>query len=312
MRILISGAGGFLGSKFVEKLDKPENSIMAVDNMQSPYAIRPPMTYGQFFREDIREYIRYRIWKPFDVMYHFAAPVGGREKIEGDPMFNAESINIDNAVIRWAAQGNVKLLVYPSSSAVYPVGLQTKYVSQRLAEHDFKPWDATWMQPDEMYGFTKMVGEITAFRASQVSDLKVYAIRPFSGYGEGQSLEYPFPSLMQRIARGDDPVDVWGDGSQVRDFIHVDDIVDHVVNHAPDFNGFNYAMENLGSGEGTSFNELIQRAAKIAGYQPIIRAHTDKPVGVHYRVSQDRIPQNVSLDEGIARMLSYERKRLHG
>jgi nucleoside-diphosphate-sugar epimerase len=312
MKILISGAAGFLGRKFAQHYDNADNVVIAVDNMQSPHAKEPSLSYGWFYREDIRDFVKYQAYGRLDLFLHFAAPVGGRDKIENDPLFNADSLSIDSTVFRWAID-NVDKMVYPSSSAVYPVWLQGKYDDEwELKQDDFRVEEDTWGVPDAMYGFTKMAGEVLAYHAARYG-LDTLVIRPFSGYGEGQSQEYPFPSLMRRIVNREDPVVIWGDGTQVRDFIHVDDLVNFVTNEIK--KGWTgYRPVNIGSGVGTSFNELVEMATKIEGYDPEIKNLLDKPVGVHYRVSDDSVEQTVSLSQGIKRMLDYERtlRETHG
>jgi UDP-glucose 4-epimerase len=317
MKILISGAAGFLGRKFVEFYDNPENEILAIDNFQSPYAKEPELHNGWFYKEDIRSTIRFlepkRKKKRFDLFIHLAAPVGGREKIDGDPLFNAESLAIDSDVFRWAPK-NVETLVYPSSSAVYPISLQNGTHTAQLKELYVNPAFLDWEQPDQMYGMTKFVGEFLAQKA-EAYGLRTICIRPFSGYGAGQSQEYPFPSLMRRIVLREEPFIIWGDGTQERDFIHVDDIVRLTSLVVGNSKIQGYFPINLGTGVPTSFNFLAQLAFGIEGWFPKDIQHlTDKPVGVHFRVSDTQnmkhhgLVPTVTLGEGIKEVLEYERR----
>jgi UDP-glucose 4-epimerase len=318
MKILISGAAGFLGRNFAKFYDTEDNMIDAVDNMQNPHSVMPELKYGWTYHDDIRNFIGYFSTsrdKVYDLFFHFAAPVGGREKIQNDPLYNAESLAIDSDVFRWAI-GRVDKMVYPSSAAVYPVDLQTDYPKFKMLESYFRPWASTWNDPDMMYGFTKLVGEYVGWNAS-MKGLKVKVIRPFSGYGEGQSQEYPFPSLMRRIVSREDPITIWGDGNQVRDFIHVDDVVKMTDKFINTHNDLGYDMINLSSGVGTSFNELVDMALDIEGWQPSsIKYYSDKPVGVMHRVGDTALQETrgltpiVTLEDGIRRMLYYERKQV--
>jgi hypothetical protein len=88
-----------------------------------------------------------------------------------------------------AAKAKPKVIVYPSSSAVYGAWRQNMAsMDIPLTEDMFDPAHSMWDQPDEMYGFTKMVGEVLAYKAAQYG-VNTLCIRPFSGYGEDQSLE---------------------------------------------------------------------------------------------------------------------------
>jgi GDP-L-fucose synthase len=245
---------------------------------------------------------------PFDFAYHFAAPVGGRLKIELDPLFNADSLRLDSEFFRWAI-GKVGVAVYPSSSAVYGIHFQTGQ-GQVLEEPMFHPSDLTWPAPDEMYGFSKLVGERLAFTTERYG-LNTLCIRPFSGYGEGQSLEYPVPSIAQRVVRREDPLTIWGSGLQSRDFVHVDDLVQATMARV-DAGVSGYQSMNIASGTPTTFNEVARVLAGIEGYEPAIVNDASKPEGVHSRygstAQMSRYWQPViGLQQGLERVLEYSR-----
>jgi nucleoside-diphosphate-sugar epimerase len=240
----------------------------------------------------------------FDIAYHFAAPVGGREKIEGDPLFNADSLRLDSMFFRWAV-GRVGIVVYPSSSAVYPAALQDGWGTM-LSEDMVHPGNAQWGAPDEMYGFTKFAGEMLAWKAA-IYGVNTLCIRPFSGYGEGQSMEYPVPSILARAKAREHPLTVWGTGLQQRDFIHVSDIVGATVSRL-DAGVHGYQSMNISSGIGTTFNSIATRAMALVGYSGAIRNDTGKPSGVSTRRGDPSrmlryYSPDVSLNDGLARVL---------
>jgi nucleoside-diphosphate-sugar epimerase len=161
--------------------------------------------------------------------------------------------------------------------------------------------------PDASYGAVKLMGEQMA-RWAEGEGLRVHVFRPFSGYSpDSQSLDYPFPSFIDRARRRADPFDVWGTGDQVRDFIHVDDLVVAALAAVDqDYRG----PLNLCSGEGVSFNQLATMVCNQVGYTPQIRHHVDAPTGVLYRVGDPTemlkvyTPQ-VTLEQGIKRALAH-------
>lgn len=274
MRVLITGAAGFLGRKFLEHHKTQNDQVFAVDDFSNaqPLPGFPVMQAdaGVFLHDfDVR----------VDLAYHFAAPVGGRLKIEGDPLFNADSLRLDSEFFRWAVKF-ATTAVYPSSSAVYGVDLQTGSGSA-LAEGMFDPADTKWLAPDEMYGFTKMAGEVLAYKAASYG-LNTLCIRPFSGYGGTQSLQYPIPSICLRALRGEDPLVVWGSGTQARDFVHVDDLVG-ATEAALKKGVFGYETLNIGSGVPTSFVAIARMASEIMNYGPVIDTDGSKPQGVQTR-----------------------------
>jgi len=161
-----------------------------------------------------------------------------------------------------------------------------------------------------MYGFTKLAGERLARSAAKYG-LNTLVVRPFSGYGEGQSFEYPVPSIARRALHREDPIEVWGNGNQTRDFIHVKDLIGATMARleAP-VDG--YETMNIGNGFGISFNDVAKTCARIVGYEPQIKNLLDKPVGVQHRFADtSRMwryyhPQ-VRIEEGLERVVNFIR-----
>jgi GDP-L-fucose synthase len=161
-RVLITGAAGFLGSHFVRYHLAQGDEIVGVDDLSG---IGAEWTEGEYVRreQDAFHYLE-RCSEEFDLAYHFAAPVGGRVRIEGDPLYNARSLALDAAFFRWAID-RTSTAVYPSSSAVYGTYLQ-RGEGMALPEKALDLRRDQWGRPDEMYGFTKMAGEVLARAAA--------------------------------------------------------------------------------------------------------------------------------------------------
>lgn len=304
MRVLVTGAAGFLGREFASRHLEDGDAVVGVDDMSNPYSYWALPATSRL-ELDLAEYLAGEV-APFDLAYHFAAPVGGRVKIEGDPLFNADSLRLDSAFFRWAVT-HVGTAVYPSSSAVYGVSLQ-EGSGRQLQEGMFHPANPNWFAPDEMYGFTKLAGEVLAWKSAAYG-LNTLCIRPFSGYGEGQSSEYPVPSILERARRREDPLVVWGTGEQKRDFIHVSDLVGATIARLrAGVDG--YQSMNIGSGFAVSFNDIARAAAKLVGYEPTIQNDEGKPQGVDSRFCDPSRMQmvyqpTVSLSDGLGRVLRY-------
>ena len=306
MRVLVTGGAGFLGRHFAMHHATAGDKVLVVDDFSSPYADWPEHANIDTAMTDAAQ-IATLPTVP-DLVYHFAAPVGGREKIEGDPLFNADSLRLDAALFRWAVKHPQATIVYPSSSAVYGAWRQSHLIeSGPLSEDLFHPTYAKWDAPDEMYGFTKMTGEVLAHKAAQYG-VNTLCIRPFSGYGEDQSLEYPVPSIIARVKARENPIVVWGNGEQARDFIHVDDVVAATVARL-DAGIEGYQSMNIGWGIPTSFNTLAMLAADLSGHYARITHLLDKPVGVGTRYCDPHemlqyYSPRIDLTEGIKRMLA--------
>lgn len=279
----------------------------------------------RFIKEDARSFFhaqalgRHPLKLPrFGYAFHLASIVGGRELIEGDPMLVATDLAIDSAFFLWLTRStqNAERVLYASSSAAYPIYLQGENGAIALKEQhiDFGP---ELGMPDLTYGWSKLTGEYLARLAHQKYGIRVASVRPFSGYGEDQDLTYPTPSIALRVARGDDPVEVWGSGEQSRDFVHIDDCVDaffHILDRIKDGSGI-----NIGTGTSTSFNNLIRIMLAQEGRTAAIKPLAGKPVGVSHRYADtfhlfETIcwQPRIGIDEGMRRMLAAARQRLAG
>jgi nucleoside-diphosphate-sugar epimerase len=249
---------------------------------------------------DCRDYFKQSNDK-FDLVIHLAAIVGGRQTIDNNPLSVATDLSIDSEMCQWALRTKPTRIVYFSSSAAYPTKLQTK--KYQLKESDIDLNDVS--NPDMTYGWAKLTGEFL-LQFLKTEGIKTNIFRPFSGYGTDQDLDYPFPSYIKRANDLADPFDIWGDGNQVRDFIHIQDIVDAVdtaIREDIDF------PVNLGSGIATSFNELFSMVTSLQGYSANPNHIQSAPVGVQYRVCDPYkmlsfYTPKISLEEGIIRALS--------
>ena len=318
---LITGGCGFVGRHFARRLLDDGWRVTVVDDLSTGIAPRNWAFQSNFSvnlsfeLSDVRTWMKVSQASEWDLVIHCAAIVGGRAKIEGDPLGVATDLAIDADFFNWVVKtkglANPKV-IYFSSSAVYPIVFQQKDNFCRLHEAlvNLSEEGFTFDAPDMTYGWAKLTGELLAsYAQKQGVDVAVY--RPFSGYGEDQSLDYPFPALMQRIAYREDPLTIWGNGTQVRDFIHIDDIIDAVLDT---YQVLPLGIPlNLGSGEGMSFLRLVQLAGNLVGpgYRAFITVQPDKPTGVHYRVADIarltayNFRPKISLEEGILRSLQF-------
>jgi len=332
---LITGGCGFVGRNMVKRLlATTDANIIFIDNLlvgKHPDSWLPAekdrdgdtfAVYGGnrllFIHDDARNVIRGMQQSPTYIedtfgfqstriadVFHFAAIVGGRAMIDGDPMAVALDLAIDAELFYWACTYMPERLLYPSSSAAYPIDLQSETNTLQLKESDinFKQMG----EPDMTYGWSKLTGEFLAKIAASHYGLKVTCVRPFSGYGEDQDLSYPVPAIAARAARKEDPFEVWGTGHQGRDFIHIDDVIDCILtamDHIHDGTAI-----NIGMGKLTSFREIIALFSEFAGYQPEIKQLLDKPVGVFSRYGDMSLVEEklgwkarISMREGMRRV----------
>lgn len=334
---LISGACGFVGRNLVKRLLKSTtDKLFIIDDLSigthpSTWLEDPSSRMHQgveifgseeriiFWKGDFRIWLMNMLLQPdylkqafqldiskFSDVFHFAAIVGGRAKIDGDPMMVALDLAIDAEFFYWVTRHKPDRVMYPSSSAAYPIHMQTEQESYALKESDID-FQRNLGKPDMTYGWSKLTGEYLGQIAAQYYGISVASVRPFSGYGEDQDLSYPIPAIAKRAAGKENPFEVWGSGKQGRDFVHIEDCIDCILmamDHIHDGTAI-----NIGSGKLSSFLDIIGLMTKFAGYQPEIKPLLDKPVGVHSRYSDMTYVENrfnwkpkVSLEEGMRRV----------
>lgn len=281
MKVLITGSDGFLGRHAARRFTRDGHDVTGVD-----------IKSGHDCREVYAGTTRY------DIVLHFAAIVGGRDTIDNHPLSVAQTLALDAALFDYAVRVKPAHVLYPSSSAAYPVSLQHFDRHRRLRESDINLHLPAL--PDAMYGWVKLTGEQMAARARQCG-ANIHVIRPMSGYGTDQDTSYPFGAFLDRARRKVDPFPIWGTGLQVRDWVHVDDIMDTIV--AVIDQDVSHPV-NVGTGIPTDFLTLARLVTQAHGYYPQLDPQPTRPTGVAWRVAditnQVHAPR-IGLVDGIKR-----------
>lgn len=286
-RALITGSSGFVGRHFAHHLWN-DWSLYPVD-----IASEHPRDCRKGFKKDM--------WADADLVIHAAATIPPIDQRTDNDLAVANDLSIDADMFQWAARNRPGKIVYFSSSAAYPVNLQQS--EHYLSETDLDL--GALVMPDAMYGMTKLVGELQV-RELRKLGVDVLVVRPFTGYGTDQSLDYPFPAFIKRALERRSVFDIWGSGTQVRDFIHIDDIVNGVM--AMVDAGFDGTV-NLGTGVPTTLYDFAKMViAEAPGYSPAIRLNKAKPDGAIFRCCHPSLlhtlyEPKVTLQEGIKRAL---------
>lgn len=313
-RALVTGGCGFVGRHFTLNLIKRGYNVTVIDDLSTglepsnwPRFLKPQSDFN-FYKVDARDYFK-NSGESFDLVLHLAAVVGGRMTIEGDPLKVATDLAIDAMFFNWLSKLKTKpgKVVYFSSSAAYPIGLQTKSHNIKLSE-DIIDFSKSIGVPDMTYGWSKLTGEFLVQHSVEKYGLDVVIYRPFSGYGEDQDFTYPFPSIIRRVVQKEDPIVVWGSGNQTRDFIHIDDCVEGVLESMNKLRP-GEAL-NLTSGKGTSFFELAKMCMEITGHKVELKNDLSKPEGVFARVGNNSkmlkyYTPKINLRKGIEREVEF-------
>jgi nucleoside-diphosphate-sugar epimerase len=312
-RAVVCGAGGFIGGHLVERLKRESFWVRGVDIKQHEFR---RTAADEFLQLDLREpesCLRAVLvdGTPADEVYQLAADMGGMGFIhsaECEIMHN--SLLINTHMSHAAAHEGVRRYFFSSSACVYR--------DQQPDEPDLSEHDAYPAQPDNEYGWEKLYSErvALAYQRNQGMTVRVARFQNCYGpYGTWTGGREKAPAAICRkvaAAPGGGTIEVWGDGSAMRVFTYVDDLVD----------GIRMLMQsdveeptNIGSDERVSVDGLVAIVAEVAGKTVNIR-HVDGPVGVHARNhSSERIRamgwvDRHSLREGIAKTYPWVKKQV--
>jgi GDP-D-mannose 3',5'-epimerase len=284
---LVCGAGGFIGGHLVKKLKKEGMWVRGVDIKQHEFA---PSQADEFLQLDLRqpENCRLALSLPegnFDEVYQLAADMGGMGFIhsaETEIMHNSALINIH--MIHTSAELGVPRYFFSSSVCVYR--------DMQPGEPEMTEAEAVPANPDNEYGWEKLYSERVLLAYGRRYDMQVRIARFQNCYGpegtwQGGREKAP-AAICRKVAEAPDggTIEVWGDGSAIRSYTYVADMVDGIYRlmHS-DLQG----PANIGCPEYVSVDELVRTVADVAGKKIHIR-HVDGPVGVQSRnFSNERI-----------------------
>ena len=320
-RILVTGAAGFVGRRLVRFMLEKGYDVVAVDNIapltggidpNQGWPLYNPKDYKNFtfYKIDCRDWFIKNLDQKFDYVFHLAAMVGGREVIENNPLIVAEDLSIDSHFWQWCSKAKPEKVVSFSSSACYPIELQRHDNNRLLREEDIS-FEKNIGMPDMTYGWAKLTSEYLGKIAYEKYGIKSICYRPFSGYGEDQDLNYPFPSICKRILKNKNSelINVWGSGNQSRDFIYIDDCIEGVYKTMDKIN--DGSALNLSTGKLTSFINFAKQTCNILGFNPKIEGTESKPEGVFARggdvAKQKKLgfQYSTDLNDGIKKAIIY-------
>jgi UDP-glucose 4-epimerase len=286
MRVLITGGAGFLGAALANTLLAEGHTVLVLDDLTAGDLRRldPDVL---FTRGDVRDVPKlWTLLQGVDCVYHLAARVRVPESIHYPSDYNQVNVGGTVAVMEAVRDTGVRRVVLASSGALYG-----EQVNQPISE------DAI-ANPNSPYGVSKIAAEYYVTTLGTLYGIETVALRIFNAYGPGQELppSYPpvIPQLLRQALTGGSLV-IFGDGTQTRDFVFVDDVVDALL-AAATASDVNRAVINIGSGQEVTINELAQTAAKATGNQVSVLHNKSQPGGV------SRLVADVSL---AARLLEW-------
>lgn len=232
---------------------------------------------------------------PYDLVVHAAAAGPNRKAIDTQRGNFPYNVMLDAAMFEWAIRTQQRRIVYLSSSAVYSNEIHMITGPRPFYENDAYPY-----RTFDTYGETKRFGEQLAVNARNAG-VRVTVVRPFSGYGSDQSEDFPFGAFVGRARRREDPFMIWGNASQVRDWIHIDDICAAIMTLVEaDVD----APVNICTGRGVTMRDLALLCHEAVGYAPRIDVDPTAPMGVLFRVGDPTLLHSyytpkITIEEGV-------------
>lgn len=254
MKILVTGGAGFIGSNIVERLLELGHEPIVFDNLTSGYRenINPTV---KFFEGDVRNLAQLlEAAKDCKVILHLAASVGNKRSID-HPQIDSE-INLIGSlnVLETARAFEIKRIVFSSSAGIF-------------GELKTLPIDENHPQmPDSPYGVSKLAAEKMCLVYNKIYNMHNICLRYFNVFGPHQRYDAygnVIPIFANQLLRRE-PVQIFGDGDQTRDFVNVHDVAEANINAALASNEVK-GVFNIGSGTRISINELVRLMQDLSG-----------------------------------------------
>ena len=287
-KVLVLGAGGFIGARMVRRLKSEGCWVRGVDLKYPSYH---ETEADDFMIGDLRDPLicRQAADQKFDEVYQFAADMGGAGFVfigdnDYDIMHNSAMINLN--VLEACRLRNTKRIFYSSSACMYPEFNQMDADNPNLAEDSAYP-----AQPDSDYGWEKLFSERLYLASARNKGMEVRVARYHNIFGDEGSWfdgrEKAPAAICRKIAMANDgdEIEMWGDGKQTRSFLYVDECVEATIRlMRSDWAG----PVNIGSDEMVSINQLARMVMDISGKNVNIK-HIPGPLGVRGRNSDNRL-----------------------
>lgn len=308
-RVLVTGGAGFIGSNLVKTLVANGCKVTVLDNLSSGYRTNlAPFPEVRFIEGDIRDPDAVdQATQGAGVIFHLAASVGNKRSID-DPISDAE-INVLGTlrILEAARKHKVRKVVASSSAGIFGE-LKTLPIRE---DHP--------IEPDTPYGSTKLCGEKLCLAYSKLYALEAICLRYFNVYGPNQRFDAygnVIPIFAFQMLRGE-PLTIFGDGEQTRDFVNVADVVQANLKAAATRNVS--GAFNIGSSSRITINRLVTLLSATSGIEPQVVYGPPRPGDVRDSLADISAAKTaigfepaVSIADGLLQYMNWASLDFHG
>lgn len=289
IRALVTGGASFIGSHLVDVLVARGATVRIVDDLSSGRLEniqghienqRVEFIQADLFNAGIAE----RTMSSIDIVFHLAADHGGRGYLESHQAACAGNFVLDGIVFRASKKSGVQKIVYASSGCVYPKSEQMNPEAEVYLTEDMvgPPFDA-----DNMYGWAKLMGEMTLQAYYRDYGIKSAVCRFFTAYGERGVENHAIIAMIARTFIQQDPLVVWGNGEQIRNWTYVKDISKGILLAAEKID--NGLAVNIGTMERIRVIDAAREILRYTKHRARIELHPEMPTGPLNRVADNSL-----------------------
>jgi nucleoside-diphosphate-sugar epimerase len=319
--VLVTGGASFIGSTLADQLIERGAKIRVVDDLTSGHLgnISGHIAKGkiEFVRADLREPgIARGAMQGVHTVFHLAADHGGRGYVDLHQAGPASNFFLDGLIFWEALKAKVQKIVFASSGCVYPNFLQSDVNKEIFLTEDLTkgPNDA-----DNTYGWAKLMSEFTLQAYCKEHGLKAASCRYFTVYGPRGVENHAVIAMIARAFLKQDPFEVWGDGTQIRNWTYIDDIVCGTIRAGEKID--DGTAVNLGTMERVKVADAAKMVMEFTGHKARIKFLPDMPTGPLNRVADNSLAKKlmgwepkVQFREGLKRTIDWyykDRDRAH-
>tara|TARA_B100000700_G_C15004641_1_gene837936 strand:- start:256 stop:1266 length:1011 start_codon:yes stop_codon:yes gene_type:complete len=294
-KILVVGAGGFIGGHLIKKLLKNGNSITATDIKPREYWFQDFENVNNYYSTDMKIFDNCKkLTKNIDYIFNMACNMGGMGFIENNKAECMQSVLINTNLLIASNENKVQKYFFSSSACAYNISKQQDNFIDGLKEEDAYP-----ANPEDGYGWEKLFSERMCRHFMEDYGIQVRIARYHNIYGpygtfDGGREKAP-AALCRKVINSklnnNKNIEVWGDGNQTRSFLYIDDCINGTLKLFDS----NYSKPiNIGSDEQVSINQMIDVLEDISDYRKLSKKYLlDKPKGVRGRSSNNDLVKKI-------------------